>query len=191
MLVNILKNIAYLYYPKGISNIDENERYLYSDEFRRLVFMLNTFYSNNNDYHLLLEKLKAYDIIDKIQDLTSLSFDRCLTFEIDYLKGDNKLIKISINISILIPYYMVYVEENQIELNPYKWITLPKRNITLENTEYKEHLNLISSIVEETIKFHKFPEDIALKIIPDISYQDVRMGDFTFFNAFFRGDNKL
>ncbi len=189
MIKTILKNIAYTYYPKGIDNIEENEKYIYSEEFKRLLFVKSTFYQmedNSKQIKLLIDKFLKNNLTNKIQDMTSFDFDRCLSFEIEIVEGDNKLIKICLNISLLIPYYIVYILENEIQLNPYKWITLPKRIKEKEINQYKEHLETISSIVEEITMFNKFPEDIANTIIPDLAFQDIRMGSFTFFNAFFQ-----
>ena len=194
MIKSILKNIAYLYYPKGISNIEQKEIYQKSLEFKRLLSITNNFSKENEytiSYNLLLSEFKKHEKLKDIKDVSLLHWqDRALSFEIDFLL-DNKLNKLCLNISLLIPYYVVILLENEIELNPYKWVTLPKRNRILEATEYKDLLNLISSIVEDTIKYNKFPEDLVNTILPDLSFNDIRIGNFTFYNAFFLDDNKL
>lgn len=194
MIKSILENIVYTYYPKGISNIDERDKYLKSLEFSRLFAITDNFHENRNNidnYTALISEFKKYNWIKKIQDVSLLHWqDRALTFEIEYLEN-NKLIKLCVNISLLIPYYVIYVLENEIQIDPYKWITLPKRNKKLETTKYSEHIALISLIIKNITKFNLFPEDLANVILPDLSFKDIRMGDFTFFNAFFLDDNKL
>lgn len=80
----------------------------------------------------------------------------------------------------------MYVEENEIELNPYKWLTLPKRNLNIEKEKYKEIINLVSTIVEKTINFQRFPDELALKVIPDLFFQDVKIGEFNFLMLFLK-----
>lgn len=194
MIKTILKNIAYTYYPKEISNTDERDKYLKSIEFSRLFAITNNFHKNKNinaNYIELMSEFKKYDFTNEIQDVSLLHWqDRALTFEVEYVE-DTKLIKLCVNISLLIPYYIVYILENEIQMNPYKWITLPKRNKKLEITKYSEHITLISSIVEKITRFNLFPDDLTNVILPDLSFKDIRMGDFTFFNAFFLDENKF
>lgn len=193
MIKTIFKNIAYTYYPKEISNTDERDRYLKSIEFCRLFEITNYFYKNkdiNANYIALMSEFKKHDFTKEIQDVSLLHWqDRALTFEVEFIEN-NKLIKICINISILIPYYVIYVLENEIQVNPYKWITLPKRNKKIEITKYSEHISLISSIVENITGFNLFPENLTDEILPDLSFKDIKMGNFTFFNAFFLDENK-
>lgn len=194
MIKSILIDIAYLYYPKGISSIEQREEYLNSTEFKRLANLLNTFIKNEEYllcYNILLSQLKKNEMLFNIRDVSLIDWqDRSLTFEIDIVNG-NKLNKININISLLIPFYIITLLEIDIELEPYKWISLPKRSKILEESMYKDVLNFISSTIESTLKFYKFPEEIADIIIPDLSFNDIRIGDFTLYNAFFLDDNKL
>jgi len=194
MIENLLKNIAYLYYPKGICSINEREEYNSSEEFQRLISITNTFYQNDDNktnYDLLFNELKKQDLIKNIQDNTTFHFDRCITFELDIVEGEEKLIKICLNISLLVPYYALYILENDITLNPYKWVTIPKRNQTKETNEYKEHLETIALVVEKITTFNKFPEKLANVVLPNLTYQSISKGSFTLFNAFFGDENKL
>jgi hypothetical protein len=193
MIENIFKNIAYLYYPRGICNINENEKYLNSDEFKRLSIILNSFNIidvNNKSIELIEKEFTQSNILSNFQNMTSFSFDRSLSYVVEILESDKTLIKICVNISIIIPYYTIYVLENKIELNPYKWITMPTRVKEKEKTHYKQHIDEISSILKKVILYNPFPDELIDKVIDDIAFQDNKFGDFTFFNAFFQdGDN--
>ncbi len=190
----ILRDIAYLYYPLNICNVNQREQYLYSSEFKKLSFVLNSFFLDDSrlfEFNLLLKKLKQNELLKNIQDNTSLQSDRCLTFNIEFIEDEKRLLNICINISVLIPYYFIYVEENEIVLNPYKWVTLPSRNKYLEEDKFKAKIQLISSIIEKTINFKLFSDDLLNLIIPNISYQDNSIGNFTMYNAFFNDKKNL
>lgn len=189
MLKEELINIAYKYYPKGICNIEERAKYLSSIEYKNLY---NTINSPTIDIERknILKELKNNTLLKNSKDQTLLSFDRCLTFEIEIVESNDTLIKICLNISTLDPYYIIYVLENEIILNPYRWKTLPKRNIKKEKTTYKKEIEAITEIIEKKM-FKKFPEKFAKIIISDLSFQDARIGNFTIYNAYFHDDNKL
>lgn len=194
MLEEIFKNIAYLYYPIGISNISNFEDYNNSVEFNRLLKITTDFPQSNifkKQYLELVSELKEHEELKNINDNSLFHWqDRSISLEVDYVVGE-KLNKLCINISLLIPFYCIYVLENEIELNPYKWKTLPERNKELEANQYKEIIYLVSEIIEKNIKFCRFPEEIANSIIPDIGFKDVQIGEFTYFNAFFLDENKF
>lgn len=194
MIEEVLKKIAYNYYPKGICAINDKDNYLKSYQYRNLSQTLEDFTINDihqNSYSTLLNEFKKHNLINEIEDVSLSSWqDRCLSFELDIVDG-NELIKICLNISLIIPYYVVYLLKNEITTNPYKWITIPTRNKEAELTEYREIIEVIKSIVEETIRFNKFPEDIAKNIIPDINFNDINLGAFNYYNAFFLDENKL
>ncbi len=193
MIEYIFKNIAYLYYPRRICSINENEKYLNSDEFKRLTVILNEFNSidcNNKSIELIEKEFTQSNILSNFQNMTSFSFDRSLNYVVEIIESDKTLIKICVNISIIIPYYTIYILENKIELNPYKWITIPSRVKEKEKTHYKKYIDEISSILNKVISYNSFPEELIDKVIDDIAFQDSKFGDFTFFNAFFQdGEN--
>ena len=194
MIKTILKNIAYLYYPKGLSSIEQREVYKNSIEYNRLLDITNNFSKEDDyifSYNLLLSELKKHDELKNIRDVSLFHWqDRAVSFEIDYVV-ENRLNKLCLNISLLVPFYVVFLLENEIQLDPYKWITLPKRNKELELTKYDNSIKLISNIVEGTINYNKFPDELANIILPDLSFNDIRFGDFTLYNAFFLDENKL
>ena len=187
MIEKDLKNIAYQYYPKGLSSLEDYEQYIQSKEFLNLSTVINNQLSNK-DYKEsrkhLLKRFKEFRNIQQIEDVTIEKHDRCLSFEIEIIEG-NKLIKICLSISMLIPYYLIYVLKNDIELKPkYIWLNHPKRNPESE-IRFESEINLLSKIVEEEMNFNKFPEHLIQAVVPDINYVDIEMGKFTYFNAFF------
>ncbi len=72
-------------------------------------------------------------------------------------------------LSFVIPYYLV-------KMNPH--LSFGK---TLEEE--------ISQGIEERTAFNKFPENLEKELIEDVSFQDIKKGEFTFFNAFFSDQN--
>lgn len=188
----ILKAV-YQYYPKGISNVTDFEEYSKSSENKRLHSTINSRYSeisDSNSFNRLMDEFRHHEFTKNIQDKTSLNFDRCINLNIEFVIGGNQLISVFISLSLLLPYYVVYVKENEINLNPYKWLTLPRRNKTLEESNFKDDIDSICSIIEKNTVYEKFPDNMLYEIIPDLSYQDNPIGSFTFFNAFF-SDEKL
>ena len=194
MIELILKNIAYLYYPKGVCNIEQKDIYQNSVEYNRLLFLCDNFLKHKDctfDYNILLKEFKKNSKLENIRDVTLAHWqDRAISLEVDYII-DDKLNKLCINLSMIIPFFNIYVLENQIELNPYKWITLPQRNKNLEENQYKDLIKKTSTLIESTIGFRKFPENLSSLVIPDLSFNDIRFGNFTFYNAFFLNENKL
>ena len=194
MIESILKNIAYLYYPKEVCNIEQKDIYQSSVEYNRLLCLCNNFLNFKDcilDYNNLLKEFKKNSKLENMRDVTLAHWqDRAISFEVDYIVGD-KLNKFCINISLILPYYNIFVLENQIELNPYKWITLPVRNKNLEEKQYSDLIKITSSMIEKTTAFSKFPEKLSNFIISDLSFNDIRFGSFTLYNAFFLDENKL
>lgn len=187
MIEKILKNIAYMYYPMGLCSSKDYDKYILSNEFKVLSETINELLYDKDYQNLrkqLLNEFKRYVSIQEISDVTLEGHDRCLTFEIEIIEGDN-LIKICLNISLLIPYYFIYVLKNDIELQPtYRWLNHPKRNKESE-VRFDKELKLLENIIKEKINFNKFPENLIEMVIPEITYVDIEMGKFTYFNAFF------
>jgi len=192
MLSIILKNIAYSYYPKGICNISNKEKYLNSLEYKKTEQLLSSFFDTEESkmtYDALLYELQRLTFVKEIKDATLLQWqDRCLSFEIEYLEGD-KLTRICIHISLLIPYYLIYILDNAVAFEPYRWLSYPQRNIEKEKHEFAERISEISKVIESVTNFHPFNEELAEIVLPDLNFKDIRMGEFTLFNAFFLDDN--
>ncbi|MQP25213.1 hypothetical protein GFJ94_09060 [Flavobacterium sp. LMO8] len=193
MIQKNLKNLAYLFYPKNIDNILDKENYLKTFEYKNLTNTLNEFsnYLESDFYIKIIDEIKNIDHLKNITDVTVSNWeDRCISLEIDVLR-DSTLNKICIHISFLVPLYLIYILENEIELNPYKWKTVPMHNPEKEQSIFLEEIKTISCIIEKQTGFNKFPIQLANETIPNINFQDIEMGEFNFFNAFFLNQNKL
>lgn len=192
MLESILKNVAYLYFPKGLCAVKDKTEYLARPEFIRLTETLeNSLAENEATLHQLLVNIKDHPEFEGIQDMSLHSWlDRCSTFEISYFK-ENRLDRIIILISLLVPYYVIYVLDNEIERKPYRWKTFPERNVEKESGEYNDHLEKLNTIIRQTTKFTQLETDTAGVPIADLSFQDVTFNEFTIFTAFFLDNNNF
>ncbi len=186
-----LKYTAYEYYPIGIDSIKQREEYNNSKEFKKLLFAVNQFYKvNEKKINLLNDEFRQHTLTKNIQDLSALDFDRCLTFELDIFDESAKVVfKIRLVISILIPYFFIYALQSKVQLKPYKQLTLPVRKRELESIKFVQEIELIANIVKKVFQYDLFQEKYLKFVIPNVSHSDIREGDFTFFNAFFRGEN--
>lgn len=193
MIEKILENLAYSFFPKGVCFITRREEYLNSLEFKKLDEITNFYYKNANNYSYenLIFGFKSNNYLKAFKDVSMLNWhDRCFSFELDFNDGEN-LHLICLNISVLIPFYSIRVLENKINKKSFQWETNPVRNRKLETEKYKELVAQIEVIVENTLNYKKFPENILNIVIEDISFQDIKFGEFNFFNAFFLNDCKL
>ncbi|MBP4139143.1 hypothetical protein [Flavobacterium geliluteum] len=192
MIEIILKNLAYTFYPVGICAMNNRDLYVDSFEFKNLIDKVNSSFAVIHKERLdsqILDKLKENEILKDFENLTLESSDRCLSYKIDFIE-ENVLYQLCINISLLVPYYYAYTLKNIIELEPYRWTTLPERDLQAETGKFQSHLAIISNILGE-MNFNKFPDRLVTEIIPNINYADVDMGNFTYFNAFFLDDVNL
>ena len=184
--VDILYDLVYSYYPKGISFRNEKELYASSPQFKLLQKRLNAqshyFKSIEN---LLFSTSKELNSEMIFRNSSRFSwFDRAYNFQ--YIKRTNNFLHcICVNISVLIPYYTVYAVEVKLKTNSPEWTNRPARNIKLEKSDYNQEVSLICSKIEQELKLRAFPSTDFDVIIPEISFQDIEAGDFTLFNAYF------
>ncbi len=180
-------NLAYFYFPKNLVP-DESKKYSNSKEFKRLKEVLNN--NQNNEKILnLIDEFKKNIFFNEINDMSILDWqDRCFSFELDIFE-ENKLIKFCINISLLTNHFSIYILENEISIEPYKWLTLPKRNKEIE-IKYDNEIEFIVKIIEANIGYKKFPENLSDIILNDICFGNVELGKFTLYNAFFLDEDK-
>jgi hypothetical protein len=172
--------------------MNEREAYMSSFEFKNLIEKINSAFadiSNEQLDLLILDKLKENVILKDFENITLESSDRCLTYKANFLEG-NVLYQLCINISVIVPYYYVYVLKNDIELEPYRWVTLPEREKHVETEKFQSHIKMIIDVLNQ-LSLNRFPDTLLTKIIPDINYADVEMGSFTYFNAFFLDEVNL
>lgn len=182
--------IAYRYYPKGISCIENREEYINSSEHKELVKLT----SNENrlykisDLELIKKEIET-TFTTKLLDYTvESSKDRCYNwqFKLDSEYATGKKDVMCINISKILPSYLIYVLEVEFseELGRLKY--LPRRNQNLENGTYKTYIEKIEHIIKTQIEILKpFSRDNLDLIIPDIGFEYMELGQFSMFNAFF------
>ncbi len=186
----ILKDLVYTFYPKDICYEGDIQVYKRTPEFTKLSnIILNEFYLKDN-ICLFLNSLKKNIFFSEIKEYTSFSFANSFLFILEFLEDKDKLIRINIEISILVPYYCVYMTENIINRNTYSWVTLPVRNKKIE-AKYIEEIGLVSRLVENIFNYKKFPEYLHYRVIDNISFSNIPFGKFTFYNAFFRYDDNI
>jgi hypothetical protein len=193
MIEIILKNLATTYYPRGICAMNDYEKYIETFEFKNLVEKINSAFNTIKDgdlNSLVLNELKKNLTLMDMEDVTSESSDRCLSFKASFFEG-NVLSQLYLNMSVIVPYYYIYVTKNKFQSEPYRWVNLPERDVDAEVGEFNSHISFISDVIEKKFSFNRFPDNMVNTIIPDINYADVELGNFTYFNAFFLNDVSL
>lgn len=189
---NILQKIATMYYPSGISVVNDYERYCDSNEIKELDALIEEEFNSDfviefkEDFKNTIEKDLRFDLIDTTYE----SVDKSLSFEININK-ENELHKICINISLLIPYYFTYCLKVDIDPSSSNWISLPVRDFDLEKKQYKENLESINEFLEKHLMFNRFDEALLKKIVPNISLGDLDINEVNFYEAFFKQDSYL
>ncbi len=176
--MNELLKIAYQYYPK-MDAIKSKEKYIRTKEYKNLEKILMKKNEIPNTLYQFLNP--KYDIV---KNLTSKTLkDRCLNYQI-YFKKENKFDILVINVSFLAPYFTIYILEVESK-GGIMWKNLPRRNFHKEQYLYSNEINEISLFLQIKLNLLKFPEKHLNKTIPNINFQDIELGRFTFFNAFF------
>ncbi|MDI1254599.1 MAG: hypothetical protein PSV16_00735 [Flavobacterium sp.] len=192
MIEIILRNLAYTFYPVNICAMNERSKYMNTFEFKNLIGNINSAFADIENDGLSLQILntfKSHEILKNIEEATLESSDRCITYKISFFE-EEVLFQFYINMSILIPYYYVYVLKNTFESKPYRWITSPQRDRQVEIEKFSLHIEMTRNILD-AFNYNRFPDELVTKVIPDINYADVEMGKFTYFNAFFLDDVRL
>ncbi len=193
MTETVFKNMAYLFYPKGIDAINNKQTYISSNEFKALLNTIN-FYKNG----FLSESLNSYKetMMNISKDFTFTDgtlydwLDRAYNFQL-YKISNNKIYSICTNISFLIPFYSIYVLEVDIDPMTLKWKTFPKWNKSIEESMFKEEISNLSLGIENYLGYFPFPKDLHNKIIEDVSFHDIKKGNFTHYNAFFLDEKNI
>jgi hypothetical protein len=187
MINDVLKKIAYLYYPKNICPWTQKELYLETLEYKRLKTLIEYFDSEEN------QKLRNSIRVEFDKDLVLRGFedfsrldweDRCYTFFLNIVEG-GELCSITLHLSILIPYYVIetVIHKNQMIISKSRIEELEKEN--LDPRKMKDLVLDIKSIVETKLLYQEFPEILIHSVIEDISFQDIYLGHFKMYNAFF------
>lgn len=187
MITEVLKNLAYLYYPKNICPWNQKEQYLETEEYKRLEQVIDLFNSDENQK--LRDTIKIEFNKDKVfkdfQDLSRLdSQDRCYAFFLGIVEG-GEFCSINLYLSVLVPYYVIdiIIHKGQIIIPRSKIEELEKENV--DPRKIKDLVLEIENIVEKKLLYSKFPKEILNYKFEDISFQDSYLGEFKMFNAFF------
>lgn len=187
MIERVLTNLAYLFYPKNICSYKEKDKYFISDEYKRLDKRIIDFDSKKNR-DLRIEILKVFEQDYTLKNFRDFSLfewkDRCMTFNLTLIE-DGEMYTISLHLSILIPFYVIRCNKNIIELFFSKSKIEELENENVETRKISELISDIEAIVENKLLYRKFPKELLGVIIPDLSFQDSKLGDFNMFNAFF------
>lgn len=187
MIKEIYRNIGYLYFPKDIDSITQKNEYVQTSEYKRLL-ELTLYFLNNNNLDEVLKMIREILNFD-FKDISMLNWqDRCFTLEYVELE-ENKLYRTIVYMSIIIPVYYVEVLENEINHETKMWKTSPVKVKLLENEKFKNNLFKVSQLLESKFFYTKFPSYLINENIDDLTFQDIRKGDFTFFNLFFTNEN--
>lgn len=189
MIEEIFRNIAHLFYPKGICFDKEQLLYIKSEEYKRLLSILKTHENAiSTEVERVVSELKKNLSLKELHiiDITNLHFhDRSTSIQVikfDYLH--NKQFSICLNTSLLIPFYTIYVLEVAVDFKLKKWNSAPFRSREAENIIFSKEIYAIKAIIEN-VGYSQFPESILYNKIKNISFQDIKLGEATFFNAFF------
>jgi len=181
---NMLENIVYKYYPKNVDSFLNRELYHNTNEYKNLISKINDNKNKIKDIEEVILNLKKIDSSFKFDDFTLFEwFDRCYNFQMSKIT-DNFFVSVNINISLISNFYIVYIKSNKVnDLN--RFDSVSNRNSFLETNVHKDLINIISKLIEDKLFYTKFPAEYVDKVIPDINFQDIEMGKFTFYNAFF------
>jgi len=194
--------IAYKYYPKDINYFDSknkiNSNYINSPENLELLKLTKYNKSLNFGQEIITMIQKSYNEEIEFRDITNFHMgDRAFNIQNSsfFYKKKLKYYPICFVFSTIIPFYSYYVIDIDIDFNKplklssYNW---KKNNGQLSDfKDKKDILKFISKvkmIIEENTEFKIFPREILSDIVPRICNDTYKMGEFSFFNAFFIDD---
>lgn len=196
--LDVLKKV-YEFYPRGIDYFNNenviNKKYSESFENKKLTKLLSNRNSNFCD-EFIKEINSKYKY--SLRDISNLHMgDRCfnLQFSDFFFKNKLKYYPVCFSFSLILPLYYVYIIDidisfdKPIQLGTYNWVAnnglLKKNDISIDL------MTVISQIEKYIIKhtdYKKISNSLAERIIPDISNEYIKMGNFTVFNALFLDD---
>lgn len=187
MIEKVLKNLVYLLYPRNICAYTEKEKYSICEEYKRLIQIINDFNTDEGKdiRRAIVQEFENDYTLKNLNDYTLFSYgDRCMTFNVSIIEN-GELYTISLFVSILIPYYVIKVQKNIIDLffSKEEIAKLEKENI--ETRTINELVAEIEAVIENKYLYKKFPKKILNSVVDEISFQDSEFGHFTLYNAFF------
>ena len=192
MIQKVLKNIAYLYYPKNICSWTEKEKYFISEEYIRLRALIDSFDTNENQElrKVLTNEFEKDSALKDFQDFSRLDHweDRCLTFFLTVIEN-GELKSINLYVSILVPYYVIQTvtHKNQMIIPQSKIDELEKNSSEIRKID--ELISVIENVLETKLLYQEFSKELMNVVIEDITFQDSYLGHFKMFTAFFNNQS--
>lgn len=186
--------VVYQYFPRGINEISHTKEYVISPEFIALSNKCHEEEAKyeNGDFQSFYDEVRSLDTSKNFFDSTLFRLnDRAHNLQFGDLIG-TKHYSICLYVSILIPFYTVYVLETDVShalIEPVNFLRAGyKKPIRKEEMKqvYKPLIDQMVAVTKKHFAIQEFPEDLLHTVIPDINYQAIPFGEFTFFNAFFQ-----
>lgn len=188
MINEVLKNIVYLYYPKTVCYRTDENKYINSEEHKRLLQIFEQFHLNENMNNYCANLKYEFEkdlILKKFRNQSMIEWqDRSISFDFSIIEN-SKLYTITLYLSILIPFYTVRVQKNKIEMFSLNLETSKIDNNNPDSNKIKDITDKIEFIVESKMLYKKFPQELLSVIIEDVSFQEIQISEFNMFNAFF------
>lgn len=179
-----LLDIVYKYYPRNVDCINRKEFYISTKEYKNLLIKINISKKEYSKNKLIINDLKK--ISENWGDFNDLTYfewlDRCYTFEI-IKKNNNTFFQLKIYQSILAPFYFIKFYEIKPIDERFKYYEISENNFFDPN-----YILTIESIMKKN-NLEKFDSKLINLKIRDINFDDIELGSFTFFNAFFNSQN--
>ncbi|QEE50184.1 hypothetical protein FUA48_11530 [Flavobacterium alkalisoli] len=187
---------AYQYYPRNIDHFLDIELYMISPEFTKLINLCDLMDKKEEEgvFKDFYDKIKSVNNPDNFRMIHRFhGNDRCHNLHFVERRGTIHH-AFCLNVSIVVPYYTTYViewdikEKLQEPADPFRMTSdYPKKALTVSK-EDQEILYKMAKVAESNFGYKPFPEDLLNEMIPDINIETIKMGEFTFFNAFFLDD---
>lgn len=180
-----LLKVAYTYYPKGVNSILDKEFYIGSGQYRALTEEIN----KHKDLHskkrsVLFEELNSLGGTEfTLADSTNFEWqDRCYTYE--FVKNvENHSLILKFYNSIIAPFFVIRYFESKVIKNVNRFYRISEMEF--------QHKSLVKNIysISKKNELKQLSNKISETKIPDINFDDIQMGQFTFFNVFFNSEN--
>ena len=181
----VLRSLAYTYFPRDVSYVRDTDTYTNSPEYRRLLSITSMYSGERRRYgNTIGSELQKVGTGLIFRDYSLFNWlDRCFNFQFVAPK-EGGFHCICLNVSILIPFYTSYVLRVEWNDRSGHWKGPPVKDKDLKNSTYRMLLDRAEKVLEEGL-YHRFPEELLGEVIKDVSFQEIGFDAFTFFNAFF------
>ena len=187
-----LKKIVYSYYPAE-NILAFTDSYYNTEEIKKLYRLSEYYKLNNNLWNNLCLKIKELLPDLEVTDV-SYNYDGWLTrsygLTINLETSNIFQTIIDINVSYLIPYYTVSILRFK-KIDDSKWEHPPFIEYSLNDLEKNDLLDKVRKCVQETLKYKEFPVKLLFVIVPRVSFEAIKEGEFNFLNAFFINDYRI